>query len=248
MSGQLNGRAALVTGAARGIGLEIARMLYDEGAAVSVADIDAAALRAAAKSIGDGALPLRCDVTRESDVHRAVATTASRFGELTILVNNAGICPLTPFGETSRKEWDQVLAVNLTAAFLTSQAACPHIQAAGKRGRIVNISSVSGQMGGVLVGVHYAASKAGLIGLTKSLARMLAPSGGTANCVAPATTTTEMTAAWGEERQDRVRAQIPLGRLGTPQEIAAAVCFLCTDDAAFITGATLDINGGIYLR
>ncbi len=248
MSGQLSDRVALVTGAARGIGLEIARALYDEGAAVTLVDIDGVALRAAVKSIGDGALPFRCDVTREVDVRRAIAATVDRFGELTILVNNAGICPLTPFGQVSRKEWDQVLAVNLTAAFLTSQEAYPHIQVAGKRGRIVNISSVGGQMGGVLVGVHYAASKAGLIGLTKSLARLLAPSGGTANSVAPATTATDMTAVWGEELQERVRAQIPLGRLGTPQEIAAAVRFLCTDDAAFITGATLDVNGGMYLR
>ncbi|MGE5603722.1 MAG: SDR family NAD(P)-dependent oxidoreductase [Nitrososphaerales archaeon] len=248
MSGQLSGRVALVTGAARGIGLEIARALYDEGAAVTLADIDGLALRAASKSLGGAAFPLRCDVTRESDVRRAVAATASRFGALSILVNNAGICPLTPFGEVSRKEWDRVVAVNLTAAFLTSQEAYPHIQVAGNRGRIVNISSVGGQMGGVLVGVHYTASKAGLIGLTKSLARSLAPSGGTANCVAPATTATEMTAVWGEELQDRVRSQIPLGRLGTPQEIAAAVRFLCTDDAAFITGATLDVNGGLYLR
>ncbi len=141
-----------------------------------------------------------------------------------------------------------MLAVNLTAAFLTSQEAYGQIQAAGKQGRIVNLSSVGGQMGGVLVGVHYAASKAGLVGLTKSLARLLAPTGGTANCVAPATTATDMTAAWGAELQERVRSQIPLGRLGTPEEIAAAVCFLCTDEAAFITGATLDVNGGLYLR
>jgi 3-oxoacyl-[acyl-carrier protein] reductase len=248
MSGQLSGRVALVTGAARGIGLEIALALYDEGAWVTLADIDGAALRAAAKSLGGAALPLRCDVTRESDVRRAVAATVGRFGELTILVNNAGICPLTPFAEVTRKEWERVLAVNLTAAFLTSQQAYPHIQVAGKRGRIVNLSSVGGQMGGVLVGVHYAASKAGLIGLTKSLARLLAPHGATANCVAPATTATDMTAAWDEEQRDRVQAQIPLGRLGTPQEIAAAVRFLCTDDAAFITGTTIDINGGLYLR
>lgn len=248
MTGKLEGRAALVTGAGRGIGLEIARALSEEGAPVTLADIDGAALRMAAKSLGGQVLPLKCDVTRESDVRRAVAATVGRFGNLSILVNNAGICPLTPFGEVTRKEWERVLAVNLTAAFLLSQEACPHIRVAGTHGRIVNLSSVGGQMGGVLVGVHYAASKAGLLGLTKSLARLLAPSGATANCVAPATTATDMTAAWGDELQARVRSQIPLGRLGAPQEIAAAVRFLCTDEAAFITGATLDVNGGLYLR
>ncbi len=191
---------------------------------------------------------MRCDVTSESDVERAVETTAARFGGLAILVNNAGICPLTPFAGVSLDEWERVLAVNLTAAFLTCREAFPHLRAAGTGGRIVNLSSVGGQMGGVLVGVHYAASKAGLIGLTKSLARLLASSGGTANCVAPATTATDMTAAWGDELQGRVRAQIPLGRLGTAAEIAATVRFLCTDDAAFITGATIDVNGGLYLR
>jgi 3-oxoacyl-[acyl-carrier protein] reductase len=248
MTGKLTGRAALVTGAARGIGLEIARALHEEDAWVTLADIDGAALRAAAKSLGASVLPLRCDVTREADVRRAVAATVGRFGNLSILVNNAGVCPLTPFGEVSRKEWERVLDVNLTGAFLISQEAYPHIRVAGKHGRIVNLSSVGGQMGGVLVGIHYAASKAGLIGLTKSLARLLAAHGATANCVAPATTATDMTAAWGKELQGRVRSQIPLGRLGAPEEIAAAVRFLCTDDAAFITGATLDVNGGLYLR
>ncbi len=248
MNGKLVGRAALITGAARGIGLGIARALCEEGASVTLADIDVEALGAAARSLGEQALPLQCDVTDEADVRRAAAATIDRFGNLTILVNNAGICPLTPFADVTRQEWDHVLAVNLTAAFLLSREAFPHIQAAGRQGRIVNLSSVGGQMGGVLVGVHYAASKAGLIGLTKSLARLLASVGATANCVAPATTATDMTAAWGEELQDRVRSQIPLGRLGTPQEIAATVRFLCTDEAAFITGATLDVNGGLYLR
>ena len=135
------------------------------------------------------------------------------FGGLDILVNNAGICPLSPFAEISEAEWDRVLAVNLKGAFLCCQAALPHLRQAGRRGRIINIASVGGQMGGVLVGAHYAASKAGLIGLTKSLAKLLAPDGVTVNCVSPATTSTDLTAAWSDEMQARVRAQIPLGPL-----------------------------------
>ena len=141
-----------------------------------------------------------------------------------------------------------MLAVNLKAAFLCCQAALPHLRRAGSRGRIVNIASVSGQMGGVLVGAHYAASKAGLIGLSKSLAKLLAADGVTVNCVSPSTTDTDLTASWSDEMQARVRSQIPLGRFARPEEIAEAVCYLAADAAAFITGATLDINGGLYLR
>jgi 3-oxoacyl-[acyl-carrier protein] reductase len=141
-----------------------------------------------------------------------------------------------------------VLDINLKGAFFCSQAALPHIRQSGPRGRVVNISSVAGQSGGLMAPFHYAASKAGLIVLTKSLARLLAPEGATVNCVAPGTTATDLTAAWAEDLLERVRAAIPLGRLGQPQEIAEAVAFLVSDRAAFITGATLDVNGGLYLR
>jgi 3-oxoacyl-[acyl-carrier protein] reductase len=181
-------------------------------------------------------------------VRRAVEQTVAHFGGLEILVNNAGICPLSTFEQISEAEWDRVLAVNLKGAFLCCQVALPHLRRARSRGRIINITSVAGQMGGLLVGAHYAASKAGLIGLSKALARLLAPDGVTVNCVAPATAATEMTAGWPEEMRARVQAQIPLGRFIRPEEIAAAVCFLASDEAAFITGATLDANGGLYLR
>jgi 3-oxoacyl-[acyl-carrier protein] reductase len=167
---------------------------------------------------------------------------------LDILVNNAGICPLTPFAEIPEDEWDRVMAINLKGAFLCCQASLPYLRRSGRRGRIINIASVAGQMGGVLVGAHYAASKAGLIALTKSLARLVAPDGVTVNCIAPATTESDLTAAWPEALRAQVRGQIPLGRLATPEEIAEAACFLAEGGAAFITGATLDVNGGLYLR
>jgi 3-oxoacyl-[acyl-carrier protein] reductase len=244
----LDGRVALVTGAARGIGLAIAAALVQHGASAVLADIDARGLREAARELGERTTAVDADVSRSGDVRRAVETAVGRYGALDILVNNAGICPLTPFDEIAEEEWDLVMAVNVKGAFLCCQAALPHVRRSGCHGRIINVASVAGQMGGVLVGAHYAASKAGLIAVTKSLARLLASDGVTVNCVAPATTESDLTAAWPEALQIQVRSQIPLGRFGTPAEIAEAVCFLAGDGASFITGATLDVNGGLYLR
>jgi 3-oxoacyl-[acyl-carrier protein] reductase len=248
MTDELAGRVALVTGAARGIGLAVASALSARGASVAMIDIDLDALESAAQSLGERALAVQADVSRPPDVQRAVERSVEYFGGLDILVNNAGICPLTPFPEITEAEWDRVLDINLKGAFFCSQAALPHIRRSGPRGRIVNISSVAGQSGGLLAPFHYAASKAGLIVLTKQLARLLAPERATANCVAPGTTATDLTAAWAEEVRERVRAAIPLGRLGQPEEIAEAVAFLVSERAAFITGATLDVNGGLNLR
>jgi 3-oxoacyl-[acyl-carrier protein] reductase len=244
----LGGRVALVTGAARGIGLATARALAQRGASVALVDIDGRALDGAATACGRNAIALESDVSHLAEVQSAVDTTAGRFGALDILVNNAGICPLTPFAEIPEDEWDRVMAINLKGAFLCCQASLPYLRRSGRRGRIINIASVAGQMGGVLVGAHYAASKAGLIALTKSLARLVAPDGVTVNCIAPATTESDLTAAWPEALRAQVRGQIPLGRLATPEEIAEAACFLAEGGAAFITGATLDVNGGLYLR
>jgi 3-oxoacyl-[acyl-carrier protein] reductase len=211
-------------------------------------DVDGVALREASHLADKGVLPIEADLSHPDAVRRAVETTVEHFGGLDVLVNNAGVCPLTTFAEISATEWDRVLAVNLKAAFLCCQAALPHLRRSGRQGRIVNIASVAGQMGGVAIGAHYAASKAGLIGLSKSLARLLAADGVTVNCVAPGTTETDLTDSWTEATRNSVRTQIPLGRFARPDEIAEVVCFLATDRAAFITGATIDINGGLYLR
>lgn len=248
MSEPLGGRTALVTGAARGIGFSIARALVRCGANVSLVDLDALALERAAPLAGPDTLPLPADVSQPGAVRQAVEATVAHFGGLHILVNNASICPLTAFDQISAAEWDQVLAVNLRGAFLCCQAALPHLQRSGCQGRIVNVASVAGQMGGLAVGAHYAAAKAGLIGLSKSLARLLAPDGVTVNCVAPGTTETGLIASWPEPTRAAVRTQIPLGRFAQPGEIAEAVCFLASDQAAFITGATLDVNGGLCMR
>jgi 3-oxoacyl-[acyl-carrier protein] reductase len=245
---ELAGRIAFVTGAARGIGLAIAEALARRGASTVLIDIDITKLAPATQSIGERALAIKADVSRPDEVQRAIQRTTQHFGALNILVNNAGICPMSDFADITEAEWDRVLAINLKGVFLCCQAALPYLRKSGRQGRIVNVASVAGQMGGVAVGAHYAASKAGLIGLSKSLARLLAADGVTVNCLAPGTAATDLIADWSEETQARLRAQIPLGRFAQPEEIAEAVCFLVSDRAAFITGATLDINGGLYLR
>jgi 3-oxoacyl-[acyl-carrier protein] reductase len=248
VTGELVGRTALVTGAARGIGLAIARTLAEQGAGLALLDVDVDPSASVGRAIGERALAIKADVSRLEDVQRAVDLTIEHFGGLDILVNNAGICPMSAFADITEAEWDRVLAINLKGVFLCCQAALPYLRRSGQRGRVVNIASVAGQMGGVAVGAHYAASKAGLIGLCKSLAQVLAADGVTVNCVAPGTVATDMTLDWSEATQADLKAKIPLGRFAQPQEIAEAVLFLASDRAGFITGATLDVNGGLYFR
>ena len=242
-------RVALITGAGRGIGAAIARALAREGATVVVTDVDESSAQAVARGIaesGGQAMAVAMDVAERKSVERAVGEVYARWGGIDILVNNAGICPLRPFEEISGAEWDQVLNVNLKGAFLCAQAVVPGMRERGF-GRIINITSVAGKMGGVMVGAHYAASKGGLIALTFSLARTYAPYGITVNAISPGTTVTEMTRSWPEDTLADLASSIPLGRLGQPADIAEAVVFLASDAAGFITGEVLDVNGGLLM-
>jgi len=246
---RLDGRVAFVTGGGGAIGGAIAKAFAEEGAKVAIADtdLDAASRQAnELRSSGHRAVALHLDVCRPDSVARAVEATVSEFGGIDILVNNAGICPRTEFERMTLDEWDQVLAINLTGAYLCAQETLPHLKKS-KHGRIINIGSVAGRTGGIAASAAYSVSKAGLMCLTKCLAAALAQYGITANSIAPGPTETAMTANWSQETRELLRQRIPLGRFGSAEEVAAAALYLTSDAASYVTGATIDVNGGMAM-
>jgi 3-oxoacyl-[acyl-carrier protein] reductase len=243
----LTGKVAIVTGASRGIGRAIATALAAQGATVVAAarGDHANAVAAELTSQGRRAEAVTLDVTDAAAVERLPGLVVERHGRIDIIVSNAGIARDQLLMRMKREDWDAVLATNLTATFGLAQAAMrPMLKQKG--GRIIAISSVVGQMGNAGQS-NYAASKAGLIGFAKALAREVASRGITVNVVAPGMIDTDMTRAIGEKTQVDWAAQIPLGRPGSPGDVAAAVCFLASDEAAYITGHVLAVNGGMYM-
>lgn len=241
-------RVALVTGASQGIGRAIAQRLAAGGIRVVLAARNRTALEQAAALIttaGGDALPLPLDLLNETEIRAGVQQAIAHFGRLDILVNNAGITRDNLLLRMKREEWDAVVATNLSAAFLCCQAVLPGM-IRQRWGRIINISSVVGQSGNPGQ-ANYVASKAGLIGLTKSLALEMASRQITVNAVAPGFIATAMTAALNEKQQAALLERIPLGRIGHEADVAAAVAFLAGDGAGYITGQTLAVNGGLYL-
>lgn len=246
---KLQGKVAIVTGAARGIGRAIAIALAKEGADVVAVDIDLASANSVAeevRALGRRALTLRADVSCLSDVQAMVQKVLEEFGRLDILVNNAGIIRRGSLEDHPDEEWERVMAVNLRGTYYCSREAA-RIMKRQRSGRIINISSVAGKVGDIASAPSYGPSKGAINALTKSLARELAPYGITVNAVAPHAIETEMSAEWSEEKRKSIIAQIPLGRLGKPEEVAAAVVFLASPGAAFITGEILDVNGGYLM-
>jgi 3-oxoacyl-[acyl-carrier protein] reductase len=242
----LSGRVAIVTGASRGIGRAIAQHLAQQGATVVAAarGENARAVADEIVAVGGRAEAVSLDVTDSGAAEQLVAATVERHSRIDVLVNNAGIARDQLLLRMKRDDWDAVLATNLTAAFTLSQAVLkPMIRQRG--GRIISISSVVGQSGNAGQ-ANYAASKAGLIGFTKALALEVASRGITANVVAPGLIETDMTRALTESARDEWASKIPLRRLGTPADIASAVCFLASDEASYITGQVLAVNGGMY--
>ena len=244
---ELTGRIAIVTGASRGIGRGIAMALAARGAVVVAAarGENAAGTVAEIVAAGGTAEAAAVDVTDSESVTALMAGTVERHGRIDILVNNAGIAHDQLVLRMKRDDWDSVIAANLTGAFVCAQAAVKTM-VRQRSGRIISISSVVGQMGNAGQ-VNYAASKAGLIGLTKALAREVASRGITVNAVAPGLIDTDMTRAITDKAENDWSGQIPLGRIGTAADVAAAVCFLASDEASYITGHVLAVNGGMYM-
>ncbi len=243
------GRVAVVTGGARGIGRAICLALARQGADLVVADLNLPAaqeLAAEIDALGRRALPLRVDVSRREEVREMVQRVVAAWGRLDILVNNAAICPMAPFEEITDEQWARTLAINLQGPFICSQEAVKVMKPRGW-GRIVTISSVAGKMGSVRSGADYSASKGGVIALTMCIARTYARSGITANVVAPGTVYTDLNRNWPQEALDDLEQRTPLGYLGEPEDIAAAVAFLASDEARYITGEVLDVNGGFLM-
>ncbi|HAL69993.1 MAG TPA: hypothetical protein DCP84_20225 [Pseudomonas sp.] len=243
----LTGRTALVTGAARGIGHAIATALGQAGARVGVCDLDAEAAEAAAarlREAGIEAVGVGADVADEVQVQAMVNQVEALLGGVDILVNNAGIVSTGPLLEVTTAEWNRVMAIDLNSVFFCAKAVLPGMMAR-QSGRIINIASVAGKRGGGLLGNScYAAAKGAVIALTKGLAREAGPYAITVNAVSPALTDTEMTSALAPQARAEVLAQMPLGRAGTPRDIAAAVCFLASREAGFVTGEIMDVDGG----
>ncbi|RPI54418.1 MAG: 3-oxoacyl-ACP reductase FabG [Acidobacteria bacterium] len=242
----LTGKVALVTGASRGIGAAIARTLAAQGATVVAAARGSNAASNVADIVlkGGKAEAASLDVTDPAAVDAVVKDALAKHGHLDILVNNAGITRDQLMMRMKRDDWDAVIATNLTAAYTCTQAVLrPMIKQRG--GRIITISSVVGQMGNAGQ-VNYAASKAGLIGMAKALAREVASRGITVNVVAPGMIDTDMTRTLTEGTSESWAVQIPLGRLGTPEDVANTVCFLASEEAAYITGQVIAVNGGMY--
>ncbi len=239
----LRGRSALVTGAARGIGLAIAERLIAAGASVALVDRDAGAVESAARRLGEAALAVGADVTRTDDVERAVRAPHQRWGRLDVVVNNTGITGRSvPLWELTDEDWHQVIAVDLTSVFLVSRAAV-RLMLPQQSGRIINIASIAGKEGNPTL-VPYSSAKAGVIGFTKALAKEVATRGILVNAVAPAVIGTDMLQQMSKETVDYLIAKIPMGRVGKPAEVAALVAWLASDECSFSTGAVYDLSGG----
>jgi 3-oxoacyl-[acyl-carrier protein] reductase len=244
----LQGRVAMVTGASQGIGRACAVELAKAGATVALAarnENNLAEVAAEIAAAGGRAVAFTLDVASEDSIKAGAKAATDRFGKVEILVNNAGITRDDLMMRMKRADWDDVLATNLTGAFLLTQALLRQMMK-NRWGRIINITSVVGRTG-QQGQVNYAASKAGLIGFTRSLAREVASRGITVNAVAPGYIETPMTAVLDEKLRERMIAEIPLGRPGTDVEIAQSVLFLASDAASYITGHVLDVNGGMFM-
>jgi len=245
---ELNGKVALVTGAAQGIGKAIALLLAQKGADIVISDINLEKAEETAKEvevIGQRAMAIKVDVANTNDVECMIEAVLERFGQIDILVNNAGIVRDKLILRMTEEDWDAVLNVNLKGTFNCTKAVVKHMSKQ-RRGKIVNIASVVGEMGNAGQ-ANYSASKAGVIGLTKTIAREFAQRGINVNAIAPGYIETPMTEVLPEKVKEELRRMIPMERLGRPEDVAEAVLFLVSEASGYITGQVLNVNGGIYM-
>jgi 3-oxoacyl-[acyl-carrier protein] reductase len=243
---RLDGKVALVTGGTRGIGAAIVRAFLAEGARVAYSGASDASIAKAKSSLGGEAQGFAADLADPGAPDALMAAVLAAFGRIDVLVNNAGVVSRASEWDLDPAEWDRLHAVNVRAVFFLSRAAAGSMRERSS-GSIVNVSSIAGQHGGVAGSPAYGSSKAAVIGLTRSLARRFAPIGVRVNCIAPADIETDMTAGWPAELRDRLNALTPLGRFGSVEEVSGAATFLASEEASFITGQTLSINGGAYM-
>lgn len=246
---RLENKIALITGSGSGIGKAIAMKFAAEGCKVAIADINLSQAQIAVdeiEAVGGKAIAVQVDVANKSSVQQLVRVILQRFDRIDILINNAGILHSTPLADISEDEWDRILAVNLKGVFLTCQAVMTAMEEQ-KWGRIINIASNAGRDGGVSVGLAYAASKAGVIGFTRGLAKREAKYHITCNCIAPGTTKSDLLQAFTPEMIKSLEETIPVGRLGDPEDIAELAVFLADNHGGFVTGAVWDINGGLFI-
>jgi 3-oxoacyl-[acyl-carrier protein] reductase len=240
-------KVALITGASRGIGAVVAEELAERGAAVSIcARTEPLELASRLRERGASVLSLRADIGNEQDVRRVVEETVQTLGRVDIAVCNAGVRSTAANADLDADEWKRVLDINLIGTFNTARAAIEDMRSRGY-GRIVIVSSIAGRVGGTLVNVAYSAAKAGLIVMTKALAKETAPLGITVNCIAAGTIDTPFIEDYDEPRRERLLTLIPLGRLGQAQDVSAAVRYFASDEAEWVTGVTLDVNGGQFM-
>jgi 3-oxoacyl-[acyl-carrier protein] reductase len=244
---ELKQKTALITGTTGGIGGSIARALHGQGAVIAISGRDQAKLEKLAAELGERVHICPCDLADRAQVGKLVDAAVAKLGGLDILVNNAGLTKDNLLMVMKDEQWDEVIAVNLTASFALMRAAVrTMMRAKSGYGRIINISSISGVLGNPGQG-NYAASKAGMIGMSKSLAREVASRGITVNCIAPGFITTPMTDALNAKQTAGIREAIPAQRFGSPEDIAAATVFLAAPEAAYVTGQTLHVNGGLVM-
>lgn len=247
----LSGKTAVISGAAgpRGIGYATARTFAAQGARVAILDLDGEAAEKAAADLGPGHIGVACNVTKAADCIRAIGDVMAAFGQIDILINNAGITQPVKVWDISETDWDRIQDVNLKGVLFLSQAVMPHMRER-KSGSIACMSSVSAQRGGgILGGAHYSAAKAGVLGLAKAMARELGPDGIRVNCVTPGLIQTDINAGKiSDEKRVEILAGIPLNRLGVPQDVANIYLFLASDLSSYLTGNVIDVNGGMLIH